>query len=61
MPLKCWKCGSENLIQTPTYLEPLVRGNGDRLIFTVCQKCWRVNEFVNDKPGIIVFIPVVKK
>lgn len=61
MTLKCWKCGSANLIQTPTYLEPLVRSNGDRLVLTVCQDCWQVNEFVNEKPVRIVFIPVVKE
>ena len=54
--MNCWKCGSQNLMRTPTYLEPLVRQTGDRLVFTVCQDCWQVNEFVNGKAVRIVFI-----
>lgn len=57
--MKCWKCGSENLIKTATYLDPLVISHGNKLVFTVCQDCWQVNEFVNEKPVRIVFIPVI--
>ena len=58
--MECWKCGSANLLETPTMLDPLVRSNGDKLIFTVCGDCCQVNEFVNGKAVRIILIPVIK-
>lgn len=52
--LKCWHCGSENLLNTPTMENPL-EYHGDKLMFTVCKDCWGVNEFVNGKSARIVF------
>jgi len=60
MTLQCWKCGSENLMQTPTYLEPLILANDDKVTFTVCGDCFHVNEFVNENPVRIILIPIVK-
>ncbi len=52
--LTCWKCGGMNLLETPTMTKPVLRKNGDFLIFTVCRDCWTENEFVNGKAARIV-------
>jgi len=54
--LKCWACGCDDLMITPTMLEPL-KHQGNELIFTVCPKCWQVNEFVNGESVQIVIVP----
>lgn len=58
--MKCPKCGSENLWQSPSMINPIVRGE-DKLIITCCQDCWEPIDFVNGVVSRIVFVPLLSK
>ena len=52
--LSCQKCGAPCWDNAP-----VIRPNGDAIVFTVCIACWEAQDFVNGKPARVAIMPII--